>query len=50
MVAIPIAIPMIDKALRVLFLKGFFRIKLINLILSLPNNKKIIKLNNSLDN
>jgi hypothetical protein len=34
-VAIPIAIPIIDRALRVLFLKGFLRINVKNLI-SIP--------------
>lgn len=36
-VAIPIAIPTIAKTLLVLFLKGFFNIKLIYLIKSSPN-------------
>ena len=35
-VAIPIAIPIMDNALRVLFLKGFFKINVKNLIIIPP--------------
>ena len=40
-VAIPIAIPMIDSALRVLFLNGFLKINVISLILTTPFNIKL---------
>ena len=35
-VVMPIAIPIMDNALRVLFLNGFFKIKLMNLIITSP--------------
>lgn len=36
MVAMPIAMPMIESALLVLFLKGFFSINVMNLIVTTP--------------
>jgi hypothetical protein len=38
-VAIPIAIPIMDKALRVLFLNGFLKTNVINLIITTPFQK-----------